>query len=688
MSKSARRILGASTAEADVVLDQAFVHTPQYLAVVESRDYNFVVGRRGTGKSAICKHAASAMSAGDKSLLIALRSPKHDNIDLVGLIEVGELDYRIASEAVRLAFRIFLLHRLNDGLREHPRAIRAGRRSHHPEPSGDVPVSPKGRSYASFIADVMREYASLGIPPTEVPRRLAEDYQIASVQQPVAETIKEASLDVVILVDGLDEGWLPSEEATAVLGGLARGASQFDEEQSGIHVCLFVRDNMWRAIAHIDSDYSRDFEGRDIRLTWNKDMLLELTADRLRAVSFSTADSSIKAWNQFVGKDLQGRSGFEWCLQFTLHRPRDVIALLNRAYFLSKAAGQDRPSRASVLGSAREASVNRLRDLELEYAGILPGVTTLLESFERENAAFSYGDMLESLEDILRDNRFISDAASDFAILDDPRTAFEVLYSVGFLGVVEADGRAYFCHDGAPQGVPDPPLEGVVLVHPAYWRALELQPDEAAEGFASDIRDEYQYDGTPRLVSDIRLKRLGALVTDLGQIDTGRAGASDFEDWVARALRIVFSYSLEDIQARPSPDTVDRRDIVAFNAANSSFWKMIKDDWGCRQVVFELKNYEELKPNDFRQAAAYGGGEYGRLTFIVYRSDRDHLVSRERNRVAQMYLTSKHLNVLFPTQFIRKFLEKTYARKRDDYVERKMKRWFNTVVRRYAQIQS
>lgn len=332
--------------------------------------------------------------------------------------------------------------------------------------------------------------------------------------------------------------------------------------------------------------------------------------------------------------------------------------------------------------------MSRLRDLELEYAGILPGVTTLLDSFERGPAAFSYGDVLESLEDTLNDHRFISDAASDFAILDDPRTAFEVLYSVGFLGVVEADGRAYFCHDGAPQGVPDPALNGMVLVHPAYWRALELQADEAAEGFANDIRDEYQYDGTPRLVSDIRLKRLGALVTDLGEISPGRAGATEFEDWVARALRILFSYSLEDIQARSAPDTVDRRDIVAFNAANSTFWKMLKNDWGCRQVVFELKNYSELKPADFRQAAAYGGGEYGRLTFIVFRSDRDHLVKKERKRVAQMYLTSGHLNVLIPTLFIRKFLERTYARKRDDYVERSMKKWFNTVVRRYAQIQS
>ena len=46
-------ILGAGRAEADsVMLAKAFIETADYRALIQSDDFNFVVGRRGTGKSA------------------------------------------------------------------------------------------------------------------------------------------------------------------------------------------------------------------------------------------------------------------------------------------------------------------------------------------------------------------------------------------------------------------------------------------------------------------------------------------------------------------------------------------------------------------------------------------------------------------------------------------------------------
>ena len=47
-------ILGAARAEADtVMLAKAFVETADYRALVQTDDFNFVVGRRGAGKSAL-----------------------------------------------------------------------------------------------------------------------------------------------------------------------------------------------------------------------------------------------------------------------------------------------------------------------------------------------------------------------------------------------------------------------------------------------------------------------------------------------------------------------------------------------------------------------------------------------------------------------------------------------------------
>jgi ABC-type uncharacterized transport system ATPase component len=47
-------LLGAPRAESDIkMLNTAFVETQDFHALIDTRDFNFVVGRRGTGKSAL-----------------------------------------------------------------------------------------------------------------------------------------------------------------------------------------------------------------------------------------------------------------------------------------------------------------------------------------------------------------------------------------------------------------------------------------------------------------------------------------------------------------------------------------------------------------------------------------------------------------------------------------------------------
>jgi hypothetical protein len=54
MSVTLGNLLGAAQAEADqFMLLHAFIETPDYQALLHTTDYNYVVGRRGTGKSVI-----------------------------------------------------------------------------------------------------------------------------------------------------------------------------------------------------------------------------------------------------------------------------------------------------------------------------------------------------------------------------------------------------------------------------------------------------------------------------------------------------------------------------------------------------------------------------------------------------------------------------------------------------------
>ena len=97
-------------------------------------------------------------------------------------------------------------------------------------------------------------------------------------QQPV----RELRHSVVVMYDGLDEGREPTTSSTAILAGLALAAADLVDALVPVRPILFVRDNMFRALAAEDSDFTRHIEENTLRLHWDEASLLHLVAMRLR----------------------------------------------------------------------------------------------------------------------------------------------------------------------------------------------------------------------------------------------------------------------------------------------------------------------------------------------------------------------------------------------------------------------
>jgi len=65
-------VLGSARAEADSeMLAKAFIETADYRALVYTRDFNLVVGRRGTGKSALFQKTTSFFSRNQNTFLVS-----------------------------------------------------------------------------------------------------------------------------------------------------------------------------------------------------------------------------------------------------------------------------------------------------------------------------------------------------------------------------------------------------------------------------------------------------------------------------------------------------------------------------------------------------------------------------------------------------------------------------------------
>ena len=298
---------------------------------------------------------------------------------------------------------------------------------------------------------------------------------------------------------------------------------------------------------------------------------------------------------------ITGREGFRFCLQFTLYRPRDILVLLNQAFIVSSRGGRQEIIEDDIETSSRQTAQDRVKDLINEYSPVFPGIGLFIQAFKERPAQLEYKTIVDFLDTLINENPYTQTPASDFAILGSGTELFNALYSVGFLGLKDQTSNSFhFCHDGARSDLAVIKPDQKTIIHPCYWKALEITGKEIDQSMLININDEFSTRINPQ-ANELRVRMLGQLVAELPALPLGQEGCSKFEEWVFRVVKILFSGYLNNFQLKPNNSAIQRRDIVATNMAEIGFWKRILEDYKTRQVIFEIKNYKELELADFRQ---------------------------------------------------------------------------------------
>nr|WP_248698672.1 hypothetical protein [Escherichia coli] len=220
-----------------------------------------------------------------------------------------------------------------------------------------------------------------------------------------------------------------------------------------------------------------------------------------------------RVWDRCTADDLKGRNGFKRCLQFTLYRPRDLLSLLNEAFFSAFRENRETIINTDLEYAAKSISMARLEDLWKEYQKIFPSIqviTSAFRSIEPELTVYTCLKKIEASFELIEEN-------------GDPKITSEIqllkasgilqsLYSVGFVGIRDKNTSSYsFCHDGR---TPDKGFESneKLLIHPCYWLGLNLNRNALAPEEAEEINDEYDIN----IISDnsaIRNKTIGQITT-------------------------------------------------------------------------------------------------------------------------------------------------------------------------------
>ena len=684
----AGNLLGSVRAEADTeMLEEAFVETSDYSALKNTDNFNFVVGRRGTGKTALYLKLTSDFTDQTHLFLHTVQPQEHDSLALLGLIRRLNLNtYGETRSALRVLWRISILFTVATDLcrnwkvkdtQDYGKMQSFIHKRRHLISKNELQ-----RCY-----DLLKEVTQECRSSEELPGLIASKFELSTLEASVRNGLDISNTRAVFLFDGLDEGWGIDTLAVGILGGLAIAIAGFKDSRLPIHGEVFVRDNIFRSLAALDSDYSRHIEGNTLRLHWDEDSLLNLITSRLRIThNLQQIESNVRVWDRFAHRELKGRDGFLRCLQHTLYRPRDLLVLLNSAIVIAQRAGRTEIIENDIQKTAMQVSEDRLSDLMKEYENVFPGLRIVADSLVGSDAFQPLDSIRTRFDNLVDELDYSQPHSGDVAILGNGSQILDALFSIGLLGLVETGRNVVrFCHDGARSSISDLSDERHVAVHPCYWKALNVHTGDVSPEVLVQIHDDYEARANTTAPAQ-RVRLLGQLVADLPELPPGQIGASAFEEWVLRTCRILFASQLSNFELQPSRGAVKQRDVVASNNAESGFWKRVLDDYQSRQVVFEVKNYEELKTKDFDQALSYSGRQYGSFVVIVHRTEAEGLNSKVRAWIKEYWdqhdLIIMTLPVTILARCIRKF--RSPSPKNQSYVERVLNKRLDTFQRRYV----
>ncbi len=429
--------LGDITAEKDLkMLQEAFLETADYKTIMESPDRCVIVGRRGTGKSALTYKLSENWRRQQKSHVITVKPEEDQIIGLRDIISLFGEKFTHIKAGSKIIWRYALLMEISAWFSSHykyNKYLDTSKIKHH------LQFWTKDRgSFTNKIRKKISAVINKEDTPQTIVANLAENLELSSIKDVLEKAISDSKIKIYILVDSVDEGYSPDNLGIALIDGFLQTIIEINSYFGGnLNSFIFIRDNIYRAISISDPDFTRNIEAYILRLHWDEYNLFNLICNRIRIAFNDSTENNIRLWNKFTARELIGKDGFKIALRLTLYRPRDILVLLNNAFL--RARGQERREiiLEDIEHSSKTISENRLNDLHKEYDSIFPSLDLFTNSFSGMSPYLSYNNSSKLIQPVLDKDNHKADKQIDLVIFESPLHVMQRLYSVGFVGIKE-----------------------------------------------------------------------------------------------------------------------------------------------------------------------------------------------------------------------------------------------------------
>lgn len=443
-SRLARLDLGDPAAENEEHgLVDYFVQTAEATAALRGRA-RLVVGRKGTGKSAIFQYVMRRNSRGNASLVLDLRPEGFQLRKLVDLLEpaIGEgvrehtltafWDYILLTE---LAAKILdkdasLAHRDHDLLQKFTRvqsvAVAAS--------VGDTADFSERLAVLLQQVESRIEKASQGVAEPGIAKIIWME-EIAPLREAVAGYL-ETKEEVWVLFDNLDKGW-PAQGARpqdivllrCLLVASRKLQKEMQRRRVDLKTIIFLRNDVFERL--VDGMPDRGKESSVSLDNSDPEVLEEIIRQRAVASLGESIPSFEAFWVSLFDQHIGGEASFRYLLRHTFLRPRDVLELVRKAVDTAVNRGHERVEEDDLRTAVVSQSDDVKSDLIYEVRDTHGATAELIDEFVGVGHELSE----EEMTNVLR-----ATSSTD----GDVRRVVDLLLWYSFVGLKRDDGSEMY----------------------------------------------------------------------------------------------------------------------------------------------------------------------------------------------------------------------------------------------------
>jgi hypothetical protein len=466
--------LGDLAAENEIrALDSYFVPTAQYQEAKRGHA-RLVVGRKGSGKTALFYSLRSTFRPLKNHLVLDLKPEGHQFIKLREAV-LSQLQPGVQQHVLTAFWNYLLVMELARQIIHHESAFAyRDLRFHKPfermrelygedEATEQADFSERLLNLVDRIVESRSKLSSLA--STEDITRWIHAKPIRELNDIIGEYLSIGRRDIWMLFDNLDKGWpihsVRPEDILllrALLEATRKLQRQFANRNVDLSAVVFIRNDIYQ---HLIPEPAHRGKDTPVILDWNDRELLKDVVGRRIAQSSGLVLDFDGIWATFFASHVHGEDSFQYVLNRTLMRPREVLRFVRECINTAVNRHHETVTENDILEAERTYSADALVDISLEMKDVKP----------------EYGDapylFIDSPAVISRE-QVEGSVAGSIANRDEVSSVIDLLVWFGVLGIYlnEDEERYSYQYEHDPKRMTTGLKAFAYCIHPAFRVAL------------------------------------------------------------------------------------------------------------------------------------------------------------------------------------------------------------------------